>query len=156
MKKIVAVFGVLLMAAGVSFAADSTPVKLSLIPNVGIPAAQNVEILDLGLIATNIDNMKYVQLAWIYGGVKGSAEGVQFAFINNAANLQGVQLGTVDISKTMTGLQWGLVNVSNNMNGLQLGFVNYAEQLKGVQIGFINIIRKGGFLPVMIIANASF
>ena len=38
MKRFAALIGAAMMFAGISaFAADSTPVKLSLIPNVGIP-----------------------------------------------------------------------------------------------------------------------
>lgn len=141
MKKIVAVVGVLLMAAGMSFAADSTPVKLSLIPNVGIPAAQNVEILDLGLIATNIDNMKYVQLAWIYGGVKGTGEGVQIAFVVKANKFTGVQWGAVNLVGQMTGLQGGMINYADTMTGVQmcpLG-LNKAKEMTGVQFGFFTV-----------------
>lgn len=141
MKKIVAVVGVLLMAAGVSCAADSTPVKLSLIPNVGIPSAQSVEILDIGLIATNIDNMKYVQLAWIYGGVKGNAEGVQLAFVAKANKMTGVQWGAINLATQMTGLQGGFVNYADNMTGVQmcpLG-LNKAKEMTGVQFGFFTV-----------------
>jgi hypothetical protein len=48
------------------------------------------------------------------------------------------------------------VNYAGRINGLQLGLVNYAERAHGVQIGLINIIKEGGFLPVMIIANWGF
>jgi len=146
MKKVlfsvVLVFAVLVTLAGGSFAADVTPVKLSLIPQVGIPAAQIVHGLDLGIIASVVDEVQGVQLTWIYGGVN--------------KKMVGLQASLIDIAGDVEGVQYGFYNDAKNMKGIQLGFVNVAGNLKGIQLGLVNIIKKGSVLPVMVIANANF
>ena len=36
-----------------------------------------------------------------------------------------------------------------------LAVVTYAQEIDGIQIGLLNIIKRGGFLPVCVIANWS-
>jgi hypothetical protein len=83
------------------------------------------------------------------------SHGLQWGFVNyNEGAETGLQLATVNYNKGSTkGLQWAAVNYAESAGGLQVAFVNYARTINGVQIGGINIIKEGGFLPVMIIAN---
>ncbi|MCK9583098.1 MAG: hypothetical protein M0Q46_05780 [Endomicrobiales bacterium] len=122
-------------------ASAATPVKLSLVPELSIPSDKAVSGLDLS-IASNVDTVEGLQLAWIFGGVDSKIEGVQYSFVSKANVVKGVQLGFYNGANDVTGLQWG--------------FINVADKLKGVQIGLVNVIHKGGFLPVCVIANASF
>ena len=54
---VVLAFAVLVTLAGSSFAADVTPVKLSLLPGIGIPEAQIVHGLDLGILGSAVDEV---------------------------------------------------------------------------------------------------
>jgi hypothetical protein len=84
-------------------------------------------------------------------------EGVQWGWFNQAETMVGWQEAFVNYTKgEAEGLQSGGVNYAGRINGLQLGLVNYAQRANGVQIGLVNIIKEGGFLPVMIIANWGF
>lgn len=141
MKKLLAVIGLLVTFSSAAFAGDVTPVKVSLFPKLAIPPAQTVHGLDLGLIATKVDEVKGVQLAWIYGGTRQEMVGVGLGFINSAHK--------------MTGLQYGFVNLADDMTGVQLGFVNVSDKMTGVQIGLVNVI-KTGVIPAMIFVNANF
>ena len=68
--------------------------------------------------------------------------------------MSGIQLAALNINKgTASGFEWAAFNYAESAGGLQLAFVNYAAKIKGLQVGAINIIKEGGFLPVMIIAN---
>ena len=89
--------------------------------------------------------------------VAGPMKGVQFGWFNQTETMVGWQDGIVNYTKAeFEGFQSGGVNYAGRINGLQLGLVNYAERANGVQLGLINIIKEGGFLPVMIIANWGF
>lgn len=89
--------------------------------------------------------------------VAGPMKGAQFGWFNQAESMVGWQEAIVNYTiGEAEGLQVGGVNYAGRINGLQLGLVNYAERANGVQLGLINIIKEGGFLPVMIIANWGF
>ncbi len=142
MRKLASLFAAVMLFAGVSaFAADVTPVKLSLFPMLGIPPAQIVHGLDLGLIATKVDEVKGWQAGWIYAGTRD--------------NMVGLQTGFVTSAKKVTGLQYGFVNLADNATGVMLGFVNVADNMKGVQIGLVNVIKSGP-VPAMVLINANF
>ncbi|MFA5778574.1 MAG: hypothetical protein WC947_00350 [Elusimicrobiota bacterium] len=145
MKKCAVVFLTAVMV-GVGFmaayaAGDVTPVKVSLVPTVGIPSQETVHGLNLGLIGDNVKEVQGLQLSWIYSGTK--------------EKMVGLQAGFVDIGKEVTGVQYGFYNQADNMTGLQLGFINSTEYMNGVQIGLVNIIKKGA-LPFMVLVNANF
>ncbi|MCX5778849.1 MAG: hypothetical protein NTU66_06510 [Elusimicrobia bacterium] len=142
MKKIAVLVGLMMLCAGVSsFAAEATPVKVSLFPMVAVPASQTVHGLDLGLIATKVDEVQGVQLAWIYGATREKMVGLQTGFVAQSQNI--------------TGVQFGFINIATSVTGVQLGFVNYTQNMKGIQVGLVNIITKG-YLPAMIFVNANF
>jgi hypothetical protein len=122
-------------------AADSTPVKISLFPKLSVPQQQVVHGLDLGLIATNVQEVKGLQASWIFGGVD--------------SDLVGVQLGFVNKGNRVTGVQYGFYNGANNVTGVQLGFINVTETMKGIQVGLVNVIKQG-IVPAMVFVNASF
>jgi len=101
----------------------------------------SVKVVDLGLVnhSTTLSN------------------GLQWGFLNfTEGEVSGLQMATINYNKgTTKGVQWSGFNYAENAGGLQLAVVNYAGRLDGLQIGMINIIREGGFLPVMVIANWS-
>jgi hypothetical protein len=156
MKKLAAIVTVLLAVSAVAFAADITPVKVSLFPKITVPAAETVHGLDLGLIATKVDEVQGVQLAWIYGAVQKKMVGVQFAFYSEAdTKFVGLQSGFIVVDKEAKGLTYGFVNEADSFTGLQLGFVNIANKMKGIQLGVVNIIKTGP-VPAMVFVNANF
>lgn len=122
-------------------AGDTTPVKISLVPTVGIPSQETVHGLNLGLIGDNVTEVQGLQMSWIYSGTK--------------EKMVGLQTGFVVIGKEVTGVQYGFYNQADNMTGLQLGFINSTDYMSGVQIGLVNIIKKG-VLPFMVLINANF
>jgi hypothetical protein len=90
--------------------------------------------------------------------ITGDFKGAQAGLVGwTEGQLTGVQYGMVSlVTGDFVGAQIGGFNYAKRGKGLQLGLVNYAESIYGLQIGLVNIIRTGGFLPVMIIANGSF
>lgn len=143
MKKIVGLAVMLVMSAVISAhaAGGATPVKLSLIPNVGIPENQVVHGLDIGILGSKVQEVQGVQLAWFYGATESKMVGVQDAFVTS--------------SNKVVGLQWGFVNLAQDVTGVQVGFVNITEQMRGVQVGLVNVIKQG-VLPAMVFVNANF
>jgi hypothetical protein len=139
---VVLAVSVTLFTAGRSFAADATPVKLSLLPQICVPTAKVVHGLELGIIGAQSSEVQGVQLAWIYAKVDKKMVGLQSAL--------------VDIGSDVTGVQYGFYNGAKDVTGAQLGFINVTERLKGIQIGLVNIIKKGAPLPVMVFVNANF
>jgi len=146
MKKVLVlvglVFFVLLSVAVKSFAADATPVKLSLLPQICIPSAKTVHGLDFGILGTESKEVQGVQLSWIYNKVDNKMVGLQSSLI--------------DIGGAVTGVQWGFYNSAESVTGAQLGFINITGTLNGIQFGLVNMIKKGAPLPFMVIANANF
>ena len=143
MKKMVMLLVMVMAMAGAvsAFAAEgSTPVKVSLIPTVGVPAQEVVHGLDLGIIGDNVKEVQGLQLSWIYSGTK--------------EKLVGAQLGFVNIGNNVSGLQYGFYNQAENMKGLQFGFINSAVNMSGLQVGLVNLI-KNGRLPFMVIVNGN-
>jgi hypothetical protein len=141
MKVLVLAMAIASLCAANMYAAEGAiPVKISLIPTIGIPAGQVVHGLDLGIIGDRVTEIQGVQLSWIYGGV--------------TEKMVGVQAGFVLISNNVKGLQYGFYNQAQNVEGLQFGFVNSADTMKGVQIGLVNIIKQGR-LPFMVIVNGN-
>jgi hypothetical protein len=132
---------VLMSSVPSSAYAASTPVKVSLFPKLSVPQEKVVNGLDLGLIATNVDEVQGLQLGWIFCGTD--------------VKMVGLQSGFIDKGNTVTGVQWGFYNGANEVNGLQLGFINVTERMKGIQVGLVNIIKQS-VLPVMVIVNANF
>jgi hypothetical protein len=142
MKKIVMAMVVLAASAGMLFAGDVTPVRLALVPRVGVPAAQTVHGLDLGILGDKPEEVQGLQLAFIYAGTSKNMVGIQSGFVSSATK--------------GTGLQWGFYNTAEDFTGLQVGFINVADTLHGVQLGLVNVIKKNGALPFMVFVNAGF
>src|SRR3989339_767491 len=152
MKKILglALVGLVLVCGMGSAQAGSLPVKLSIIPTVGLPLGETVHGLDIGLIGTKIDEVKGLQGAWIFAGTKQKMVGLQGAFVSiNSNEMTGIQYSLYNKSANLTGLQLGCINSGENMTGIQFGFVNIANKAHGLQLGLVNIIKEGR-LPFMV------
>ncbi|HOX21923.1 MAG TPA: hypothetical protein PLL10_00550 [Elusimicrobiales bacterium] len=153
MKKLIAVAVILLSSASVSFAGDSSWVKLSLFDQIAYPNVKTVKGADLGLIYSNTPAVRGLQYNFIYAKTE-DIEGVQLAFVNSADSAAGLQYGCVNLTKDMKGVQLGFVNVADKFSGFQFALVNYTKVMeKGLQIGLVNVI-KNSKLPIMVVANA--
>ena len=119
----------------------ATPIRLALLPGLGIPEDNVVIGIDLGLIADSVSEVNGIQVSWLYSG---------------ADRLSGFQLGLVNINNTGTGIQWGLYNQSQSFVGIQIGLINVTNTLQGFQFGLINIIRTGAPFPFMVFINGNF
>ena len=143
MKRFLVVAIVAMVAcSGLVYAADTTPVKLTLFTPVSVPSQKTVHGIDLGIISTHVDEVQGLQGAWAYGCIDNKLVGLQSAIVTHAGDA--------------TGVQWGFYNGADNIKGVQFGFINVAEQLNGVQVGLVNVIKKGAKLPVMVFVNANF
>ena len=146
-----------LMAALPAAAADK-PINLSIFTPISIAGPDDaVTAFRYNLIYGKNTSVKLVDLGLINHTTSGLSSGLQWGFVNfTEGEVSGLQLAAININKgSASGLQWSGINYAANASGLQLAFLNYAEKLDGLQIGAINIIKEGGFLPVMIIANWS-
>jgi hypothetical protein len=142
--------------AALPAAAAEKAINISIFPPVALAKPEDsVTAFRLNLLYGRNAAVKIVDLGLVNHTTTGLSNGLQWGAINyTESQFSGLQLGTLNINKGSTsGLQWGFVNYAASGGGLQLALVNYAEEMKGLQVGAINIIRKGGFLPVMIIAN---
>lgn len=158
MKKIVGLVLVLMtfVALNAFAAGDAAPVKLSLFPKITVPQNNVVHGLDLGILATDLDEVQGVQLSFIYGAVENKMVGLQNTFIfARATSMTGLQVAFVTKATTLTGVQYGFVNRAQEVTGVQLGFVNITEKMKGIQVGLVNVIKQG-IVPAMVLVNASF
>jgi hypothetical protein len=133
------------------------PVNLALVAPIQVfPATDAVKGVRLNLIYGKNAAMTGLDLG-LANHVTGPVKGVQWGAVNLSESMVGWQSGFVNVNEgEFEGLQWGTVNSTGRINGLQFGLVNYTQRANGVQIGLINIIKEGGFLPVMVIANWGF
>jgi opacity protein-like surface antigen len=148
-----------LLALAAPAQAAEKPFQLSLFPPAQIVAEKDsVSGLRLGLIYDKNVNVSGFDFSFIAAHATGNFTGVQWALVGlTDGNFLGWQSGAVDIvGGTMKGLQWGFYNQAKHVEGLQLGFVNNTGTIHGLQLGLVNIIEKGGWLPVMVIANGNF
>lgn len=139
--------------------AEGKPIQLALFPPVQIvPENQSIEGLRLTLLYTKNVDVTGLDISFIAAHATGNFTGVQWALVGlTDGNFLGWQGGLANITGgTMKGLQWGFYNQAKHVEGLQLGFVNNTGTIHGLQIGLINIIKQGGWLPVMVIANGNF
>jgi hypothetical protein len=144
------------MLAALPAAAADKAVNLALITPVSLAKADDaVTAFRFNLIYGKNTSVKMVDLGLINHTTSGLSKGLEWGFLNfSEGEVSGIQLGGININKgTAKGFQWAGINYAANAGGLQLALVNYAEKIQGIQIGAINIIKEGGFLPVMIIAN---
>jgi hypothetical protein len=148
-----------LAAAAPALADDGKPFQLSLFAPVQIvPEKASVSGVRLALIYDKNVNVSGFDFSFIAAHATGNFTGVQWAAVGLAdGNFLGWQSGFVDlVGGTMKGFQWGLYNQAKHVEGLQLGLVNNTGTIHGLQLGLINIIKQGGWLPVMVIANGNF
>jgi hypothetical protein len=133
------------------------PINLALVAPIQIfPATDAVKGVRLNLIYGKNAAMTGLDLG-IANHVTGLAKGVQWGLVNLTDAMVGWQDGFVNLNEgEFEGLQSGAFNSTGRINGLQFGLVNYARRANGVQIGLVNIIKEGGFLPFMVIANWGF
>lgn len=159
MKKLVIVLVALLAACKESFAADTTPVMVSLIDPIQLPSdGYDVAGLRLSLIYGACDDFAGLDIGLInraagefdglgIGGVNianGRLCGAQLGLVNwntHSATLWadrsiGGQVGVLNYCDSFCGLQDGLVNISSGkFTGLQASFLNVASDVRGAQIG---------------------
>jgi len=139
-------------------AAAEKAVNLSLFPPIALAKPEDaVTAFRFNLIYGKNTAVKVVDLGLVNHTTTGATQGLQWGTVNiTEGEVSGLQLAAINIDKgTTKGLQWGGINYAATGGGLQLALINYAEEMHGLQIGAINIIKKGGFLPVMVIANWS-
>jgi hypothetical protein len=142
--------------AAMPAAAAEKPVNISLFPPIALAKPEDaVTAFRFNLIYGKNTATKIVDIGLVNHTTTGVASGLQWGAINiTEGHLNGLQVAALNLDKgTTKGLQWGGINYAKTGGGLQLAVINYAEEMDGLQIGAINIIKKGGFLPVMIIAN---
>ena len=136
-------------------AAADKPINLSLFTPVSMAKeGESVTAFRFNLLYGKNASVGVVDLGLV-NQTTTLSHGLQWGVVNfNEGSESGLQIATVNYNKgTTKGLQWAAVNYAETAGGLQVAFVNYARKIDGVQIGAINIIKEGGFLPVMIIAN---
>ena len=164
MKKILIIAALCAGAAARTEAQDSTPIQLSLAPDISLyPRTTTVRGLALNFWG---ENPQAGVNFGVINGSTGDSEGFTWAFIANYADsYRGVAWGLVNISREQftgwqdgivnfsqgefAGLQTGWFNIAQDFRGLQLGGLNYAEHLNGVQIGFINIAANNPWFTEM-------
>lgn len=175
MKKLLVVFAILLMTAGVVSAFDTTAFQLSiwapkmqLVPpeiaisglKINLPYGSNGQVngVDIGFVS--ISKEQSAELAAqvtalqinLWNSTNGNFGGIQVGLVNIADNSDGVVVGLVNIAHDhANGVRVGLVNTSFEYHGLEVGLVNYTEFLQGVQIGLVNIATKSTvpFFPIV-------
>jgi len=139
-------------------AAADKALNLSLFTPVSLAKADDaVTAFRFNLIYGKNTSVRVVDLGLVNHTTAGLSKGLEWGTINlTEGEFSGLQLAAININKgTAKGFQFAAINYTATAGGLQLAFVNYAEKLQGLQIGAINIIKEGGFLPVMVIANWS-
>jgi hypothetical protein len=148
-----------LVAASPARAAEGKPIQLALVDPVQlVPDTQSVSGLRLTLIYSKNVDMTGFDYSFVATHTTRNFKGVQLAPVNIVGNdLRGLQWGWVGlVGGNVTGAQIGLFNKAKHVEGLQLGIVNMTGTIHGLQIGLVNMIEKGGWLPVMVIANGNF
>jgi len=144
-----------LLSAAPAAAADKA-LNISLFPPVALAKPEDaVTAFRLDLLYGKNTATKFVDLGLVNHTTTGLASGLQWGTVNiTESQLSGLQMAFLNFNKgTTNGVQLAGINYAATGGGLQLAFINYAEEMNGLQIGAVNIIKKGGFLPVMIIAN---
>jgi len=139
-------------------AAAEKPINISLFTPISLAKAEDgVTAFRLNLIYGRNTSVKVIDLGLINHTTTGLSSGLQLGTINiTEGSLSGIQFGALNFNKgTTKGVQVASINYAASAGGLQLALINYAEKIDGFQVGAINIIKEGGFLPVMIIANWS-
>lgn len=177
MKKIVPVV-TLFISVGSLHAQDTTPIQLSLIPDIALyPSTTMVKGLSLNIWGQN--PQEGFTLGFVNGST-GDSAGLSVGLINYDENYAGVQWGAFNVSTesfygwqngfinvaqgTFVGFQLGFVNVSEDTKGVQFGWINYAQSLNGIQAGLINMAMNNPpfhdfpdkLSPVFPIVNWSF
>ena len=148
----------LLVLAPLAAQAKERPINLSLVTPIQIfPDTDSIVGFRFSLIYGRNASFTGLDLGLV-NHTTGPFKGVQFGLVGIAEKgFLGWQDNFVNITYgKMEGLQVGAFNYAEHARGVQFGLVNYAGTISGIQIGLVNIIRKGGFLPVMVIFNGSF
>lgn len=134
------------------------------LPNIGwsmghhLPDSTTCSQFNIGLLS-EVDTLRGAQIATVYGGIRGEAQGLMVAGLANAAHsLRGIQLAALTniVFTPIRGMQLGaMTNIalgvsgglqlaaaanisSGDMRGAQIAAFNYADTLHGTQIGLIN------------------
>jgi hypothetical protein len=137
-------------------AAAEKALNVSIFPPLALAKPEDaVTAFRLDLLYGKNTAVKIVDIGLVNHTTTGLSNGLQWGAINiTESQFSGLQLAAINYDKGSTkGLQLGAVNYAGTGGGLQFAIINYAEEMHGLQVGGINIIKKGGFLPVMIIAN---
>ena len=138
---------------------------------------ENVDVsgVDLGIVNSTTGN--FFGFGWAPGAnlVKGTAEGVQWAWLYShtageftgwqsglisrvgGAGSVGFQSGLINLAEAdFKGLQLGFFNKSAHARGVQFGFVNWADRLDGLQIGLVNYAENSDVYKVLPFVNWQF
>ncbi|MHB9155412.1 MAG: hypothetical protein ACYC5N_06945 [Endomicrobiales bacterium] len=121
--------------ASCAFASVSwIPLRLSLFPPVMFLPSADVYGFDLGLLATESNNLIGLQVSPLYFHVVNDFKGIQVTAITNNANnpFMGLQAsGVMKVSTDFIGIQVSLLNIADNGTGLQVaGVVNHWSYAK--------------------------
>lgn len=142
------------VGAGSAYAQDTTPIQLSLTPDIALyPRSTEVDGLSIGIWSENPQTSLTLGLvngstgvsrgfSWGLANYSETYHGVNWAWFNyNEDEFIGWQHAWVNVDiGDFVGFQDAAVNyVGQDATGLQLGIVNYANHLEGVQLGLVNI-----------------
>jgi hypothetical protein len=150
---------VALAVASPVHAAEGKPFQLALVdPLQIVPAGESVSGLRLALVWTKNVDVTGLDFSFVASQTTGNFKGLQITAVGVVdKDVLGVQFNLVSLAGgTVNGAQVGFFNKAARVEGLQFGAVNYAGTIRGLQVGLVNIIEKGGWLPVMVIANGNF
>ena len=161
MHRTLALLTLLALAAAASSAraSEDSPFQLALVnPVQVIPEGRGITGVRLSLLYGKNTNVTGLDLSLVAAHATGNFTGVQWALVGIVdRDFLGWQSNFINLTGgKMTGFQYGLYNRAARVEGLQLGLVNQTGTIHGLQIGLVNIIQKGGWLPVMVIANGNF
>ena len=85
----------------------ATPIRLALLPGLGIPEDNVVIGIDLGLIADSVSEVNGIQVSWLYN----TGTGIQWGLYNQSQSFVGIQIGLINVTNTLQGFQFGLINI---------------------------------------------
>ncbi len=141
MKKILIVI-ILCLVATNTFAEDSKPFQLSLVPDVAIHS-KDTRIKGVMLNIWGENPHSGFALGFVNGST-GDSAGFSWGLVNYAENYSGVEWAWVNVaSGHFKGWQSGIFNYAGTLTGLQWGWVNVAKSAQnGLQIGLVNVIKE--------------
>ncbi len=134
-------------ASLVTAASDSTPLRFSIWPGIGVwPANMNIYGLSIGLPVSFDSPDTYVAgVDFALGHSKSNVKGLQFGVLVTGKDSDGAQIAIANIVESFNGLEIGVYNEFESSAGVQIGLINRGKSSKGLQIGLINMLDNGFF-----------